>query len=388
MIFSISSLLTMTFFSSILIVLIYFVLRNNHTIAQLGMRTLALCIGATILRLLIPFELPITRNLPIEKLLPNFILFLETPVIKFDKSTISLLHILYLIWAIGIIIQISKTIIVYFRFTKTVTNTLSLTDSEIQKALCRIITGYDKPLSFRIIQANIISTPMVFGVFRPKILLPKIKLTEEEWYFILNHEISHYICGDLWVKFLVEILCTIYWWNPFVYLFRNQISKAQEIHIDLSVTKSMNEAERIKYLECLLKIAKIPTCKGMDKWILSFNGESANVLSQRFNIILNHYASFNKTKRRNYLTFLLPVILLLVLSFSIVFEPYSIAPQDASYTVELTTQDAYLIQNPENGYDVYFSGQFYGHINEIKDSFSDLPIYKNTTEVPHNEKNK
>lgn len=386
--FSILSLMTMTFFSSILIVIIYFVLRDNRMIERIGMAALAMCIGATILRLFIPFELTTSRNMPIGKLLPALIRFLEIQVIRSGGITIRLLDVLYIIWVSGIIIQLVKTIYIYTRFTKTITNSHSDIDDEVKEAFYQLNSDYSKPSSVQIIQTDLISTPMVFGFFRPRIILPEIKLTTEEWYCILKHELSHYICGDLWVKFLVEFLCTIYWWNPFVYLFSNQISKAQEIHIDLYVTKSMNEEERIKYLECLIKIAKIPVSRKLNKWILSFNGESRNILSQRFNIILNRPNSSDETKGGIFLTLLLPVLLLLTLSFSIVFEPYSIKPQDAADTVELTSQNTYLIQNPESGYDVYLNGQFYGHIDEIKDSFSDLKIYKNITGVSNNEKNK
>lgn len=386
--FSILSLMTMTFFSSILIVIIYFVLRDNRMIERIGMAALAMCIGATILRLFIPFELTTSRNMPIGKLLPALIRFLEIQVIRSGGITIRLLDVLYIIWVSGIIIQLIKTIYIYTHFTRTITNSRSDIDDEVKEAFYQLNSDYSKPSSIQIIQTDLISTPMVFGFFRPRIILPEIKLTTEEWYCILKHELSHYICGDLWVKFLVEFLCTIYWWNPFVYLFSNQISKAQEIHIDLYVTKSMNEEERIKYLECLIKIAKIPHSRKLNKWILSFNGESRNILSQRFNIILNRPNSSDETKGGIFLTLLLPVLLLLTLSFSIVFEPYSIKPQDAADTVELTSQNTYLIQNPESGYDVYLNGQFYGHIDEIKDSFSDLKIYKNITGVSNNEKNK
>ncbi|MBE5990631.1 MAG: M56 family metallopeptidase [Paenibacillaceae bacterium] len=386
--FSILSLLTMTFFSSILIVIIYFVLRDNRIIERIGMAALTLSIGATILRLFIPFELTTSRSMPIGKILPALIHFLEIPVIRSGGFSISLLDALYVIWITGIIIQLVKTIFIYARFTKTVTNSRSVIDEEVKEALYKISKYYNKPSSIQIIQTDLVSTPMVFGFFRPRIILPEIKLTTDEWYCILKHEVSHYICGDLWVRFLVEFLCSIYWWNPFVYLFRNQISKAQEIHIDLFVTKSMNEAEQIKYLECLIKIAKIPVSKKLNKWILSFNGDSGNLLSQRFNIILNRPLSSNETRGKKFSALLLPVLVLLALSFSIVFEPYSIKPQDAADTVELTNQNTYLIQNPESGYDVYLNGQFYGHINEIKDSFSGLEIYKNITEVSQIEKNR
>ncbi len=202
--FSILSLLTMTFFSSILIVIIYFVLRDNRMIEQIGMAALAMCIGATILRLFTPFELTASRNMPIGKLLPELIRFLEIPVIRSGGFTISVLDALYIIWASGIMIQLVRTLFIYTRFTKAVTNNRSVIDDEVKEALYRINIDYNKPLSIQIIQTNLVSTPMVFGFSRPRIILPEIKLTTEEWFCILKHELSHYISGDLWVKFLVE----------------------------------------------------------------------------------------------------------------------------------------------------------------------------------------
>ena len=82
-----------------------------------------------------------------------------------------------------------------------------------------------------------------------------------------------------------------------------------------------------------------------------------------------------------------PVFLLVVLSFSFVFEPYFISPNDASGTVGLTNGNSYLIQNRDNTYDFYINDQFFGTVNEIKDSYSNLPIYKNIREVQNDGKN-
>ncbi|WP_092472491.1 M56 family metallopeptidase [Desulfotruncus arcticus] len=54
---------------------------------------------------------------------------------------------------------------------------------------------------------------------------PKIELSEEEWYYILSHEVAHYYHGDLWIKIVTEFLHIIYWWNPFVCLLKNRYRK-------------------------------------------------------------------------------------------------------------------------------------------------------------------
>lgn len=43
-----------------------------------------------------------------------------------------------------------------------------------------------------------------------------LELDEEEMELVLGHELSHVIHHDLILKFLIQILCLFYWWNPFV----------------------------------------------------------------------------------------------------------------------------------------------------------------------------
>jgi hypothetical protein len=150
----------------------------------------------------------------------------------------------------------------------------------------------------------------------------------------------------------------------------------------------MNEEKRIEYLKCLLKIVKSHSDKQLDKLVLPFRGESTSTLSQRFYLVLEDSNPNSKANRKSIILVVIPILLLVALSFCLVFEPYSIAPKDASYTVELTSENAYLIQSQKGGYDIYFNARFFGHVNEVKDSFSNLPIYKNVEEVPNNEKTK
>ena len=50
-----------------------------------------------------------------------------------------------------------------------------------------------------------IKTPMLFGYYRPVIILPHRKYHEDEAEMILRHEIQHFKNRDLWYKFLIML---------------------------------------------------------------------------------------------------------------------------------------------------------------------------------------
>lgn len=384
--FSFTAFLTILFFSSISIILMYFFLQNNKLIKGLGIGTLSFCIFVIVIRLLIPFEFSFENNLVCKRLFPKIIFFFKTPILKLNGHNICPLHIMGLIWLMGSIIQLSRAIIIYKNFTKVINKFPAVKNSEIQGALRKVLQNYSKPMSFKIIQANLISTPMVLGMRKPWIVIPQIELSENEWYYIFSHEVAHYYHGDLLIKVIVEFLCIIYWWNPFIYLLRGQVSKVLEIHTDLTATKSMGESKRIEYLECLLKIAKYHPSTRVNKVALNFDSENVSTLSQRFHIVLQNSNQKEKFKLKNVFFMVMPVLLLVVLSFCFVFEPYSISPKDASDTVELTKENSYLVKNQDNTYDLYVNNKFFGTVKDIKNLDVSLPIYKNIKEVQKDEK--
>lgn len=379
---SLSAFFTVTFFSSILIIFIWTTLKANWLIKQIGISALFFCIAIIMLRLLIPLEFSVANNIPINRIFPEFILFFETPIITFSNYTICFRHILYLFWVIGAIFSLGKSIYTYTCFKRLMDILPSTTNPGIHNILHSIVAKYKKPINFDIIQAEIVSTPMIFGIRKPKIFIPQIDLSEDEWYHIMNHEVAHYYHGDLWIKLVTELISIVYWWNPFVYLLKKQISKLLEIHIDFTITKSMNEIERINYLECLLKISKMRLNAKTDKLVLAFSSNSSSPLFQRFDIILKGYNQNKKVNLKSMFLAVIPTIFMMILSLLFVFEPYSIAAEDAAYTIELTSETAYLIPNQDNGYDLYYNDNFFGVVTQIRDSYSDLPIYNNIKEVP------
>lgn len=104
--------------------------------------------------------------------------------------------------------------------------------------------------------SEVISTPMVFGVLRPKILLPLyLNLSEQQKDLIIAHEKAHIKRNDLILFALLHILCSLFWFNPFVWFLTYQIKQETELLCDAAVLKRLNRKDALLYGETILSFA-------------------------------------------------------------------------------------------------------------------------------------
>lgn len=61
----------------------------------------------------------------------------------------------------------------------------------------------------RVSYSSQVTVPMGIGLRRRMVLLPRLDYTDEELYYILLHEFTHFSNGDLYVKMGVSLLCII-----------------------------------------------------------------------------------------------------------------------------------------------------------------------------------
>jgi beta-lactamase regulating signal transducer with metallopeptidase domain len=344
---------------------------------QVGIHTLLIIIGLLAARLIFPLEFMFSTSLASTHMMPFVYKLLHTSVI----GSMTIMGALLIIWIIGMAFTAFKTIRMHILFRQIIRQLPVLNDVHINKILQTITQDGRKPITFQVLSADFVNTPMLYGFRQPKIIIPSVELTDQEWYFILKHEVTHYYNRDLYVKTFIQLLLIIYWWNPFVYLLNTQMDKMLEMKTDLEATKDLNAYEKTQYLDCLLMVAKsIPADNNYNAYSIAFGYSKTSVLSQRFHLILG----LNKPTLSKYVMNILMSVLLIILlyfSFIIVFEPYAIAPEDAAGTVELTTESSYLIINPNGGYDVYINHEFFATTQEIQDSFSDLTVYNTKEEA-------
>ena len=230
-----------------------------------------------------------------------------------------------------------------------------------------------KKYDIKIVRSNIFSSPALFVSSNPIIILPDILYTEEELKFVFYHELIHLKHGDFYVKIAVDFLTPAYWWNLFIYncLF-DIINQAQELYVDYEVNKTLTKKERIVYLKVLSKTADyIYNAKVRRKLIYALTDAQPINMRQRIKCIVSPEVRG--------LTFkgIIICIVLFVLSFTFVFEPYIQPARDevGDKIFYLNEELSYYIWDGTN-YKLYISDEYVCTTQSIHEDFKELPIYQ------------
>lgn len=94
-------------------------------------------------------------------------------------------------------------------------------------------------------------TPFLFGLARPRIILP-FGLGEEDAAFVIAHERAHLRRGDHWVKPLAFLLLAVYWFHPLLWLAYALLCRDIELACDERVLRGLSCEERAGYSQALL----------------------------------------------------------------------------------------------------------------------------------------
>ena len=169
--------------------------------------------------------------------------------------------ILFLIWLLGIFINLSVSIGGYIRLIQKVhKNSVIISCPELLKYTGRKITVY---------RCKNFTSPFIMGILRPSLILPDIDLTSGQLDNILMHEMTHFLRYDILYKWAAAIVKVLHWFNPFIYYVSRQINTECEISCDLSVVGNMDEMQKKEYVNtiisllCANKTKSIPLTTGM-----------------------------------------------------------------------------------------------------------------------------
>ena len=160
---------------------------------------------------------------------------------------------LWLVWLIGALSLLIRKITIYQGFVKYVRAGCSeVSDIDLLNRLAQYEeqVGVKTPVELYI--NNLISSPMLIGVFKPCIVLPTTDLSDSDIGYIIMHELSHYKHRDMFYKWIVQITLCLHWFNPFVYLMCHEINRACELACDETIISGLETKERKTYGDMLL----------------------------------------------------------------------------------------------------------------------------------------
>ena len=169
-------------------------------------------------------------------------------------------------------------------------------DLQFQDVLsrCKQKNGITKNISLYL--SPYASTPFLYGIINPRIVLPDIEFTSEELQHVFQHELTHWKRHDAWLKCLMLLMNAIHWFNPIAYIDRYNIDRFCELSCDESVVSAMNHDERRRYCELMLGVLWNVTCHNAK--LFSAFSDKRKQLERRMSMIMKTEGLKGKIKTR------------------------------------------------------------------------------------------
>lgn len=112
-------------------------------------------------------------------------------------------------------------------------------------------TGVKRPVELYV--NPLAASPMLLGGRKPCVVLPAVEMPEEDFRFVLLHELTHYRRRDVLYKWLVQMTICVHWFNPLVYWMGREVERLGELSCDEAVLRRLDGTERRAYGDALLR---------------------------------------------------------------------------------------------------------------------------------------
>ena len=263
------------------------------------------------------------NDVHVENMQPEIILKKPEIIIEVNESInikndflSDIYHVLPKIWITITILLLAYNLFMYINFL-----------SREKKYFCKV---YNKEIDFIISNicnilglnkvdykfSDSITTPMVVGLFKKTIILPSDITSIENYDMVLKHEIIHIKNKDIECKFLLLFLRIVYWFNPIIYKFVEQIDEVLELRCDEIVLENQSQEYKIKYAQILLNQIE-SNRKQRYVFSMNFANKRGNIMRRFSNIV-------DKTKKKNVIGISCVTAGIIIVSSAIIFSIPSI----------------------------------------------------------------
>ena len=337
-----------------------------------------------LIRMSIPFNFPFTYSFQSYQVLPRILDF-TTQNIAGCRLRVDTL--IFSIWFTVAFILLLRLLVQYIRLH----HALSAFFVEKEGAyayLYEFLQEYlAKPIRIALIPEPI--SPAITGLLHPILIMPDGQsFSETELKYICLHEIAHYKEHHLWLEFLMEIICRIHWWNPFVQHLKKEFMLFLELSNDFFLIQSNPKFSVTDYAELIVKTAKrIQSARLAEpSRMMHFAVNDTSVLSTRIYFILNNQENTSRFKRVH--GYLCHTAIFAVVIFSVFCVPEPNFRELYPVTdgaVELRENNAYIIDHGTKQYTIYYEGRFFANIDHLSEDLKRLPRYKEGEPIHEND---
>jgi len=162
-----------------------------------------------------------------------------------------------LIWAMGVLASGAFMLLIYLRLQRRIKRSGIGLPDDIRELTQSVKRQMGIKADIKVSAHEWLTTPALSASIRPTLLLPANMLqNSEQLMFGIRHELTHYKHKDYLVSLLLAVLRCVYWFNPVVWLTAKQIEADMETACDASVTASMKNDQRGRYIEAVIDLGR------------------------------------------------------------------------------------------------------------------------------------
>jgi beta-lactamase regulating signal transducer with metallopeptidase domain len=199
-------------------------------------------------------DIPVTPVQPIINAIPSMA---DAGNVVNSPETIPLWWVLATIWIIGVVSVVLYHALKHGHFMKLVHRwSEPVTDLESLGILDSLKSELEIKTQIGLSVCQSIPSPMLVGFFRPTILLPPVKMADDEVSLILKHELIHFQRHDLWYKAVIMTATVLHWFNPVVYIMAKATTLQCEISCDALALQGADLQKRKQYGEAIIGVVR------------------------------------------------------------------------------------------------------------------------------------
>lgn len=344
------SILMATLWSTIFTLFAYMIRKRNIVNPAFTISYFVILYLFSTLRMILPIDFIPSRGIAIEGMFSNIYEKICLDTFLIGNYNMTICQLLLIVWMVGSLIQFVRCVYNYRKVIYVISQWEEWNGKQRSMEQIYKDTGKKIPVCIRVSRA--IGTPMVIGVWKKTILLPKEEYSSKEFYYILLHEYTHILNKDLLVKWFIQICSIIFWWNPIWRILKKEIAKELEIKCDLSVTMRLTKEETKEYLQTIINTLKYSSNRKKikdynDYGVAALIRSSQREVIERFNMIVN-----TSKKKKTYINriYMGIFLVLFIFSYSFVLQPCYEAEIDQELLEEESIEDDVYILTPSNSY--------------------------------------
>lgn len=364
---SLATLCTNMVFSCFLLASVALICYRPTSLGKLYIYAPILSIGIIAIRFLLPFEWSFTHTIPIGGPYASLASVLGLRLVDEATTRVTVWDVLV---GVSLLVTVVKFVLMMMRQRRYARRLKALPTafSIIGK------TAWGTPCKVRCVVDDSQTIPLAFGLIHPTIVLSALPLSTEEHNLIVAHELAHIEYGDMWIKYFVEIVCMLYWWNPLMVLLRENMDIALETRVDKKVIRNLSKKEISIYQGCLLDMLE----RGQQEdtfFVAKFIDVRGMYLKNRFRVMNNKERSWTVS------TVLVSIIMAIAIGTSfVVFEPYGLLKSTEPESAFSEWTESYLVVRDDGKYDLYMNGQWAAEISDAS-MLEGVVVYNNLEEV-------